>query len=79
MNDAVISRAIIRQLDKLSLEGQQKVLDFTKALAPSLHKGRPEKDLLRFAGVMDPDDAQAILQAVEASCKSVDDLHSELW
>lgn len=72
MTDSAISREIMRQLDELPLEGQRKVLDFTKALALSLPKGPPGKDLLRFAGVMDPDDVQVILQAIEAGCESVD-------
>lgn len=72
MTYSVITQQVIRQLDQLPLELQRKVLDFTQALALSLPRGIPGKQLLRFAGVMEPDDIETITQAIEAGCERVD-------
>jgi len=72
MTYSVITQQVIRQLNQLPFELQRKVLDFARALALSLPKGTPGKQLLRFAGVMEPDDIQAMIQAIGAGCGRVD-------
>ncbi len=72
MMASAITRRIIRELDKLPPELQRKVLDFTQALALSLPKGVPGEQLLRFAGVIEPDDAEAMSRAIEEGCERVD-------
>jgi len=51
---------------------QQRVLEFVNALALSQRKGPPGKQLLRFAGTISDEDAQAMLHAVAESCERVD-------
>ncbi len=72
MTHSSIKKEIVEQLDHLPPELQRRVLDFTRALALSSLKGVPGKQLLRFAGILEPDDAQAIAQAIEAGCEQVD-------
>jgi hypothetical protein len=72
MTYSVITQQVIRQLDQLPFELQRKVLDFAQALALSLPKGTPGKQLLRFAGIMERGDIQAMIQAIEAGCERVD-------
>jgi hypothetical protein len=55
------------------LELQRKVLEFTQALALSLPKGVPGKQLLRFAGVIEADDTRVMSQAIEEGCERVDE------
>ena len=72
MTHSLIKQEIVKQLDQLPLELQQRVLDFTQALVLSLPKGVPGKRILRFAGILEPEDAQAMAQAIEAGCEQVD-------
>ena len=68
---SAITQQVIRQLDQLPPELQQKVLDFAQELFLSSLKGTPGKQLLRFAGVIEPDDIQMMIQAIEAGCEKV--------
>ena len=67
-----IKQEIVKRLDYLPLELQRRVLDFTRALVLSQPKGVPGKQLLRFAGILEAEDAQAMTQAIEAGCERVD-------
>ncbi|MCE8429104.1 MAG: hypothetical protein J5U19_12035 [Candidatus Methanoperedens sp.] len=69
---STIKHDIIRQLDHLPLDFQRQVLDFAQALVKSYPKGVPGKDLLRFSGIMEPEDIQDMDKAIEESCERVD-------
>lgn len=72
MTYSTITQQIIRQVDQLPLDFQRRVLDFAQALALSLPRGTPGKQLLRFAGIIKPDDIEAMTRAIEAGCEKVD-------
>lgn len=72
MTHSGITKQIIRQVGQHPLEFQQKVLEYAQALVPSLTKGTPGKQLLRFAGIIEPDDIQAMTKAIEVGCEKVD-------
>jgi hypothetical protein len=67
-----IEHDVTRQLDNLSPYLQRQVLAFAQALAQSFPKGVAGKKLLRFSGILEADDIQAITQANEAECERVD-------
>jgi hypothetical protein len=70
--DTLIMDKVIEQLKDLPQELQRRVLEFTRALALS-NPGRVSgRQLLRFAGVISPDDAQAMRTAIEEGCEQVD-------
>jgi len=69
--NSVIAQQIIKHLDQLPFDLQQRVLDFTQALVVSLPKGVPGKQLVSFAGLIEPDDIRAMSQAIEAECEKV--------
>jgi hypothetical protein len=69
MTDSSIKQEIAKQLDRLPPELQRRVLDFTQALILSLPKGVSGKQLIRFAGILEAEDARAIAQAIEAGCE----------
>jgi hypothetical protein len=71
MSDLSIKQEIVRELDRLPIELQRRVLDFTQTLVLSLPKGAPGKQLLRFAGILEAEDAQAMIQAIEVGCEQV--------
>jgi len=66
-----VTQQIIRQLDRLSSEHQRRVLDFTQELNHRKPKGTAGKRLLRFAGIMKPDDILAMRKAIEEGCERV--------
>jgi hypothetical protein len=72
MTDSSIKQEIAKQLDHLPLELQRRVLDFTQALILSLPKGVSGKQLIRFAGILEAEDARAMAQAIEDGCEKVD-------
>jgi hypothetical protein len=59
----------IEQLDKLPIELQKRVLDFTHALFISAPRGTPGKNLLRFAGMIDEEDLNVMEKAIEEGCE----------
>ncbi len=67
-----IEYEVTRQLDNLSPDLQQQVLAFAKALAQSFPKGVSGKKLLRFSGILEKEDIQAINRAIESECERVD-------
>ena len=72
MTSSATAQRIVRQLDGLAPDLQQRVLEFVNALALSQRKGPPGKQVLRFAGTISDEDAQAMLFAVAENCERVD-------
>ena len=61
---------IIEQVDRLALEKQQKVLNFARGLdAPT---GTPGRELLIFAGAIDPQDLEEMSLAIQQGCEQVE-------
>lgn len=63
---------VMEQLEALPYELQWRVFEFARALAVSVPRGVPGRQLLRFAGVIPPDDLQRMRQAIEQGCEQVD-------
>ena len=70
---STIEHDVSKQLDNLSPDLQRQVLAFVQALAQSFPKGVSGKKLLRFSGILKPEDIQAMNQAIEAECERVDE------
>ncbi|MGI8565602.1 MAG: hypothetical protein ACR2LZ_03870 [Pyrinomonadaceae bacterium] len=70
MMDQLIKKEIFTRLDMLPVEKQQQVLNFIRVIASPT--GVAGKELLRFAGTIEPDDLHLITQAVENGCEQVD-------
>ena len=73
MVDASIQDELLKQLEQLSPNLQRRVVDFATALVQSVPRGTPGDQLLRFAGVLAPEDAEAMIEAIEAGCERVAD------
>lgn len=65
-----IKEQLLEQVDRLDDSGQKRVLDFARRLA--VPPGTPGRDLLHFAGSIDPTDLEAISRAIEEGCEKVD-------
>jgi hypothetical protein len=72
MHDTALRDELLKHLEHLSPELQRQVLELSKAMARSASRGVPGKQLLRFSGIMSPEDARAIAELVEAGCEQVD-------
>ena len=68
-----IQKRILNQLSQLAFEKQQQVLAFAEALGKQPIKGLPGNAYLRFAGLMDAEDATSIKKAIEEGCEQVDE------
>jgi len=67
-----IERELQEQVSKLRSEEQRRVLDFARSLAAASHSnGASGKSLLKYAGVIEPDDLAIIERAIDAGCETV--------
>jgi hypothetical protein len=72
MVDTFVQNELLKQMEQLSPALQRRVLDYARAMAESTPQGTPGKDLLQFAGIMSPDEADEFLQSIEEDCERVD-------
>jgi len=71
MNNSIII-AVTEQLSILPENLQQKVLEFVQALRISERRGVSGKELVRFAGLIPPDDLQQMREAINDGFGQVD-------
>ena len=72
MVSEAIRDGIERNLERLPVELQRRVLDFTEALAISQPRGVAGRDLLPFGGWLAQEDANDMLAVIEQGCEQVD-------
>lgn len=71
MNESVIP-AVIEQMLNLPGNAQRKVLEFLHTLRAPAQRGTPGKQLLQYAGLVQPDALAQMQQAIESGCEQVD-------
>jgi hypothetical protein len=69
MADQSLQKEILDHLNKLPIEQQRQVLDFARTLAKPV--GKHGKELLHFAGGIDPEDLKLMSQAIEQDCEHI--------
>ncbi len=72
MYDAALREELLKYLEHLPPELQRQVLELSRAMAKSASHGIPGKRLLRFSGILSPEDAHAMSLLIENGCKRVD-------
>ncbi len=72
MVDSRIHDQLLEQLEHLPRALQQQVLTFARSLGSSPARGVRGAELIRFSGVLDPAEAQAMIDEIEAGCENVD-------
>jgi len=70
--NTLIADKIIEQLETLPYASQQRVLEFTRALATTAPRGIPGRQLLHFAGVIPAEDLQMMRLAIAEACEQID-------
>lgn len=73
MINPLIEKEIYTQLNKLSDEQQQQVLDFARFLGMKNPVGVPGKELLQFGGSIPKEDLQEIAKAIEEEFGKLDE------
>ncbi|MCE5266790.1 MAG: hypothetical protein LLG00_02755 [Planctomycetaceae bacterium] len=71
MVDALVKDELLKQMEQLPPAMQRRVLDYARAMADSRPRGTPGKDLLKFAGIMTPVEADEFLRGIEEDCERV--------
>ena len=66
--DQQIEFELHRQLDRLSVDKQKRVVDFARRLA-SEEGAYESRGLLKFAGSIPPDDLAVMAKAIEEACE----------
>ena len=66
-----VEKQLREQLQHLPSEQQHQVLNFARALVKSRVYGVQGKDLLKFAGTIDPEDLVTIEQTIYEGCEKV--------
>lgn len=61
---------IIEQVERLAPPQQRQVLEFARDLTKSA--GTPGRDLLHFAGCIDPVDLQIMSRAIQEHCEKIE-------
>ena len=67
-----IKKKILDDLNKLSVEKQRRVQEFTHALLISQPKSKSGKDILKLKGTLENEDALEIKNIIEEGCEQVD-------
>ena len=70
MTASPIASEIINQIDQLSIEQQQQVLDFMRSLFRPV--GRSGADVLHLAGTIDSADLKIMQQVADEECERID-------
>lgn len=70
--DVSILDEVVEQLRGMPQSLQKQVLEFTKNLTASTVQGVPGSQLLRFAGMIPPDNIALMREAIEQDCEQVE-------
>lgn len=71
MNTADITHAINQYLQKLGIEEQKQILEFTRSVSHSRLTGISGSALLPFIGAIPPRDLELMREAIENDCEKV--------
>ena len=66
-----IQKEVLEALDKLREREQRQVLDFTRDLARTAHRGTSGRILLQFSSGIKGDDLKRMANAIEEGCERV--------
>jgi hypothetical protein len=72
MIDSSLREELLKEMDGLTPAMQRRVLDFARALVEATPRGTPGNELLQFAGIMTPSEADEFLRRIEEDCERVD-------
>ncbi|MBW2194883.1 MAG: hypothetical protein JRF37_04730 [Deltaproteobacteria bacterium] len=71
MINTTVERQLREHLERLPVNQQRQVVQFARTLVKTAVQGVPGKELLQFAGTIDPKDLVSIEQAIKEGCEMV--------
>jgi hypothetical protein len=66
-----LQEELAKEMEQLPPPLQRKVVDFAHSLAHRRPRGTPGKQLLKFAGILTPEEGKEMMDAIE-DCKQID-------
>ena len=72
MLDAAIQSDLLKEVERLSPPLQRKVVSYAHSLAEPRPRGTPGRQLLKFAGILSPEEGKAMMDAIEEGCERID-------
>lgn len=72
MIKSTIKEKILKKLEALPAEKQERVLEFVGSLTKGKISGIPGRKLLHFSGVIEKKDLDSMRRAIEEGCERVD-------
>jgi hypothetical protein len=72
MLDAATQTDLLKEVERLPLPLQQKVINYARSLGESTPCGTPGKQLLKYAGFLSPEEAKAMMDAIEEGCERIE-------
>ena len=72
MVDTFVQAELLKQLEQLPVAMQHRVLIYARSLAKPLPRGTPGRELLRFAGIMTPEEGEEFLRGIEEDCERIE-------
>jgi hypothetical protein len=72
MLDAAIQSDLLKEVEQLAPPLQRKVINYAHSLTKPRPRGTPGNELLEFAGILSPEDAQEMMDAIEEGCEGID-------
>jgi hypothetical protein len=70
--DASLQNELIQEVEQLPPPLQRKVIIYAHSLKKYVPKGTAGKDLREFAGILSPEEAEAMLKVIEEGCERID-------
>ena len=64
---------VLRELEKLGVADQKRVMDFVRALRSAEPQGTPGSELAPFAGSLSERSVDEMMAAIEDGCERIDD------
>jgi hypothetical protein len=71
MIEEKLKTELLERMDKLTPTMQKHVVEYAKSLVESSPQGTPGSELMKFAGIMTPEEAKEFLQAIEEDCERI--------
>ena len=72
MLDAAIQSDLLKEVERLPPPLQRKVVNYAHSLAQPRPRGTPGRQLLKYAGFLSPEEAKAMMDAIEEGCERID-------
>ena len=69
MLDSSLQEELAKEMEQLPPPLQRKVVDFAHSLVQTRPRGTPGQQLLKFAGILTPEEGKEMMDAIEEGCE----------